>query len=578
MHIKPSIKPLAMLFLLLVITGWFVFTPACCDAATAKEQYLNGNRAFRQLQKNPKKIQYRDNWMKCIDKFQNIFLTMPNDPWAPAAMYRSAQLYLDLYKLSYAPQDRKEAIDLLQRTTRKYPKSAYRNRALNLLASLKATVKPELKTAASTSVSSLSPAKNNAPVNGKTDQIPRKKSLKNKWKKKTKKIDTKSTPSSGPATTGSRDAVITDIRHWSNPSYTRVVIDIAKGRKFTHALLEKNPTLNKPMRLFLDIENSRLGKNIPKQTYINDHLLTQARAGQHTPHSVRVVIDIKSFDNYKVFSLNDPFRVVVDVWAAKPTSSVAANSQAPKKSLPPLPASPNKGIVQQLALGVKTIVIDPGHGGKDPGALGYQAGVQEKNVVLKIAKKLEKKMKSRLGCNIIMTRSTDKYLPLESRTAIANTRNADLFISLHCNAANDRNLTGVETYFLNLATDDDAVNVAARENATSRKNISDLEDILNGLMQNAKINESGRLATHVQDAICTGLSKKYKYIHNLGVKKAPFYVLLGATMPSILIETSFISNKRECRRLLNENYQNHLCDTIIDGVESYIKETTPIKY
>ena len=107
-----------------------------------------------------------------------------------------------------------------------------------------------------------------------------------------------------------------------------------------------------------------------------------------------------------------------------------------------------------------------------------------------------------------MTRSTDKYLPLESRTAIANTRNADLFISLHCNAAKNKKLAGVETYFLNLATDDEAINVAARENATSRKNISDLESILNDLMTNAKINESGRLATHVQEAVCTGLSKK----------------------------------------------------------------------
>ncbi len=571
MHIKPSIKPLVLL-LLLVITGWFMLPPARCNATTAKEQYASGNRAFRQLQKSPKKLQYRDNWMKCIDKFQNIFLTMPNDPWAPAAMYRSAQLYLDLYKFSYAPQDKKEAIDLLQRTSRRYPKSAYRNRSLKLLTSLDVTAEPELTTAASTRSSSVSP-----PVNVKRDQIPRKKALKNKWKKKTG--TTKSTPMTESAPIASQDAVITDIRHWSNPSYTRVVIDIAKGRKFTHALLEKNPTLNKPMRLFLDIENSRLGKNIPKHTYINDHLLTQARAGQHTPHSVRVVIDIKSFDTYNVFSLNDPFRVVVDVWAAKPIISAVGPSQASKKPFSPSPTSPtNKGIVQQLALGVKTIVIDPGHGGKDPGAMGYQAGVKEKDVVLKIARKLEKRMKARLGCNIIMTRTTDKYLPLESRTAIANTRNADLFISLHCNAAKNRNLTGVETYFLNLATDDDAVNVAARENATSRKNISDLEDILNGLMQNAKINESGRLATHVQGAICTGLSKKYKYIHNLGVKKAPFYVLLGATMPSILIETSFISNKRECRRLLNENYQNYLCETIIDGIESYIKETNPEKF
>ncbi|MBF0378056.1 MAG: N-acetylmuramoyl-L-alanine amidase [Desulfamplus sp.] len=232
-------------------------------------------------------------------------------------------------------------------------------------------------------------------------------------------------------------------------------------------------------------------------------------------------------------------------------------------------------IAKQLALGVRTIVIDPGHGGRDPGASGYTKGVYEKDVVLSISKKLANKIKARLNCNVILTRSSDTYLTLEERTAIANTKSADLFISLHCNASNDSSLVGIETYYLNLATDERAINVAARENATSRKNISDLESILNDLMKNAKINESSRLSSVVQSNLYRGMAKKYSRIRNLGVKQAPFYVLLGASMPSILIETSFLSNPEECRRLTDSAYQNALCDSITDGIAKYIRETNP---
>ncbi|MBF0389880.1 MAG: N-acetylmuramoyl-L-alanine amidase [Desulfamplus sp.] len=236
-------------------------------------------------------------------------------------------------------------------------------------------------------------------------------------------------------------------------------------------------------------------------------------------------------------------------------------------------------IAKQLALGVKTIVIDPGHGGRDPGASGgCSGGVYEKDVVLTISKKLASKIKSRLDCNVILTRSSDTYLTLEERTAIANTKNADLFISMHCNASNDSRLMGIETYYLNLATDERAINVAARENATSRKNISDLSSILNDLMKNAKINESSRLAAVVQSNLYSGIAKRYSHTKNLGVKQAPFYVLLGASMPSILIEASFISNPEECRRLTNSTYQDVLCDAITDGIAKYIRDTNPQRF
>jgi N-acetylmuramoyl-L-alanine amidase len=175
----------------------------------------------------------------------------------------------------------------------------------------------------------------------------------------------------------------------------------------------------------------------------------------------------------------------------------------------------------------------------------------------------------------LLTRTEDKKLTLEERTAIANTQRADLFISLHCNAAKNKNLKGIETYFLNLATDSQAIAVAARENATSEKNISDLDYILSDLMKNAKIEESTRLSNIVHQNFVKGMKAKYSDIADLGVKQAPFYVLLGARMPSILIETSFISHKIEGKRLMEDAYQKAVCESIADGIEKYIDTTNP---
>lgn len=231
-------------------------------------------------------------------------------------------------------------------------------------------------------------------------------------------------------------------------------------------------------------------------------------------------------------------------------------------------------LAKQLALGVRKIIIDPGHGGNDPGAMAPK-GVREKDISLAIAKRLAQSIRKRTGCEVALTRSSDTYLHLEERTAIANTQKADLFISLHLNSSPAREAKGIETYFLNLATDESAIAVAARENATSTKNISDLEDILKDLMRNAKIDESKRLAKIVQKSMCSSLSGKYDQVKDKGVKQAPFYVLMGARMPAILIETGFISNPHELSRLMSPDYQAALSDAIADGVARYAGAFSP---
>ena len=366
------------------------------------------------------------------------------------------------------------------------------------------------------------------------------------------------------------------LRFWSNPSYTRIVIDADRETNFSHRLLKKDPSIKKPQRLYIELSKSQLSKDIQKIVPIDDELLSDARAGQYTRDSVRIVVDIKSFKTYKIFSLKNPFRIVLDVWGLETDTDMAGKTapdvRTPTGKLPP------GAIARQLALGVSRIVIDPGHGGKDYGAPGYLKGVHEKDVVLQIAKRLARKVESDLKCDAVLTRTTDRYLTLEERTAIANTQNADLFISIHTNAIRDKRAFGIETFFLNLATDDDAIRVAAFENATSEKNISDLESILNDLMQNAKISESSRLAAMVQEEMCLHLKRSFSHIRNKGVKQAPFYVLLGAQMPALLIETSFISNPRECKRLTSDKYQEQLCDGIIRGIRTYIQKTSPTAF
>jgi N-acetylmuramoyl-L-alanine amidase len=355
-----------------------------------------------------------------------------------------------------------------------------------------------------------------------------------------------------------------------------VVVDTSGKTPYFHRLLKKDPSLKKPQRLYIDLQNARLAKDFPKVIPINDDLLMDARAGQFKSDTVRVVVDIKSFKTYKIFSLMNPFRIVIDVWGKDGQTATASQQRAAVK--PPAGKIPPGSLTRSLALGVSRIVVDAGHGGKDPGAKGYYRAAREKDITLNIAKKLAQKLEAKIGCEVIMTRRGDTFLTLEERTALANTKEADLFISIHVNAHRSKHAYGTETYFLNLATDEEAIRVAAMENATSTKNISDLQTILMDLMQNAKINESSRLASYVQTNMVQSLKKKYSNVRDKGVKQAPFYVLLGAQMPAILVETSFISNPRECKRLMDAAYQDQLCEGIVRGVEKYIKATSPTAF
>ncbi len=247
--------------------------------------------------------------------------------------------------------------------------------------------------------------------------------------------------------------------------------------------------------------------------------------------------------------------------------------KSPAKISVPTINKPKKTAKPKAPLpGIKRIVVDPGHGGRDYGAPGYYRGVHEKNLVLKIAKKLTTHINQRILCEVLLTRHDDTFLTLSERTEFANNNAADLFISIHTNASEDKRAYGTETYILNYTTDQDAILLAARENNTSPEKVSDLQLILSSLMQNEKINESSQVAGNVQESIYKQMKKEYTRIKNKGIKQAPFFVLLGAQMPSILIEIGFISNSRECKRLTNSEYQDKFCEAIVNGIIKYSKE------
>ena len=368
-------------------------------------------------------------------------------------------------------------------------------------------------------------------------------------------------------------AVLSEMKHWSNPDYTRISLELDRDVTWeAHELAKGAP--GKPGRVYIDLKRTRLGKNI-KDITIGDGLLKGARVGQYKAEVVRVVLDTEHIKDYKIFPLSDPARLVIDVRGERPTEisrlepvisavpervTIAKSEEQEKKSRPA-----KRPVISKI----RRIVVDPGHGGHDPGAVG-PSGIQEKDVVLAIGLRLRDLFKEELGLDVVMTRSTDVFIPLEERTAIANKVGADLFVSVHANAAPNRTAAGIETYYLNLAKTDKVAQLAAKENGTSLEKVSVLQAILFDLMANYKLNDSAHLADEVQKALHKKIRTVHNDVKNLGVKQGPFYVLVGASMPSILVETAFLSNATEESRLKDPAYQNSAAEGIYEGVRNYI--------
>jgi N-acetylmuramoyl-L-alanine amidase len=283
--------------------------------------------------------------------------------------------------------------------------------------------------------------------------------------------------------------------------------------------------------------------------------------------------------------------------ASKPTSGPTFEAIAPKESsrnrkkvADPGPrttvattthtAAPNasgeRSLIRALGLKIGKIVVDAGHGGHDTGTVGPN-GLEEKDLVLDVALKLGKLLEDKLGAEVVYTRDDDTFIPLETRTAIANKEQADLFISIHANSSSDPSARGVETYYLNFTSRADALEVAARENAVSEKSIHELQDLVKKIALKEKIGESREFASDVQRSLYAGLSAKSPSLRNRGVKKAPFVVLIGANMPSILAEIAFVSNPDDAKKLKTNEYRQRIAESLYKGVFRYVNSLSGIK-
>lgn len=571
------------------------------------ERYQQAKFYYNQLETKGTLGQSRENWLKGTRNFRRIYLSSPKNKLAPACLFMLGKMYFRMYKKFNTGIDLGEALSYYRDTYNLFPEHRLADDALFAIGNILIDEIHDPKRAAA----SYSKIVSDYPSGDMHPQAA------NKLKGLSKDYDIP-LPKVMVGSSSLKDLnYVLPVKYWSSKNYTRVVIKASGPVTYREQLLEKNG--DQPRRLYIDFKDSYIEPKFRAPVPIQDGLLKQIRTGQFSKDTVRVVLDIETISDFKIFSLPDPFRVVIDVRgkeiAKDFTKSVSNATPIDPKHIPQLvqttvivlqdnkkilknqpkpkrdkrivtakvkqpivgpisePPSTPLSLAQQLGLGVKKIVIDPGHGGKDPGAMAY--GLKEKDIVLKIAKNLAAVLAEETGAETFLTRDSDKFIPLEERTAVANASGADLFVSLHVNAHPSADVRGLETYYLNLSTNAEAMRVAARENATSTHQMSDLQDILSDIMKNSKINESSRLAQQVHNSILDGLvDEKFGKTKNLGVKQAPFYVLIGAEMPAILIEIGFISNPEEAKFLQDDHYLNIVTEEIAEGIKLYINNTS----
>jgi N-acetylmuramoyl-L-alanine amidase len=363
-----------------------------------------------------------------------------------------------------------------------------------------------------------------------------------------------------------------NIRYYSYPDYTRVVLDLSSSIKIKEKILPGREL----SRLYFDLSDCDFSSEYPlekkKEIGLKSGNLKKIRLGKRDKNTVRIVFDFDKIGKYDMFYLTSPFRVVFDIFQEDSNGEAAVSSAGPDVVPPPpeIKGEDQYSVVRQLGLGVHKIMIDPGHGGKDPGTFNAKLGLFEKIITLDIARRLKHIFKQNSDYEIILTREDDRYISLEERTAIANSKKSDLFISIHVNSAPKKDTSGIETFFLSFSSDPWSMSVAAQENAIGQKSIGEMKLIVEQIVKNAKISESKILSQCIQVQLVQQLQKKYDKIQNLGVKKAPFYVLVGARMPSALVETSFLSNTQEALRLKTSTYRDHIANGLYYGIISYI--------
>jgi N-acetylmuramoyl-L-alanine amidase len=556
---------------------------------TMYERALDRERELRAAEPPPTLEQLRS----AVKTYEAVVRRFPSSGYSDNALWQAGRLALLAYERFGQRADKLTASRLLVRLKDQYPASSLSKQVADVLGLVNAA-------------RSAAPAPVLPPEGGSHKIVEHSGGTKI------------SEGSSGPV-------LIRNIRRTSLPDGLRVTVELDAEVAFRSERLEN------PRRVFFDLKGTRAVPELQDATLrFSDDLVREVRLGRHPQNTTRIVFNMEAIDSYSVFTLYSPFRLLIDFKAASPPTgdltpselapivtavrtepiplALVASVPAPPLS-PPVPAKPAPeradppsrplasrpvvlaspipptlpsansdgkfSLARQLGLGVSRIVIDAGHGGHDPGA--QSNGISEAELVLDVAMRLSRLMQKQHGIEVVMTRDTDVFIPLEERTAIANREGADLFLSIHANASRNPKVRGVETYFLNFASNPEAEAVAARENSASGRAMHSLPDIVRAIALNNKIDESRDFADMVQRSMVRRLAARNKQLKDLGVKQAPFVVLIGAAMPSVLAEISFVTNKQDGQLLKTGSYRQQIAEALLDAVLRYQQSLKKLK-
>lgn len=609
--------------------------PAFAEDDPSVAAFASLKKDVEGLRKDGERRQFRHNYEKLIVRLQAVANTHKEGGKADDAAYVAAQLLEELYYVSRLASDKVAAVDAFVSCADRFPGSNLADDALVAAARLTAEPararamlervvamgdKADLRGEARRMLETLPPAAPSAPLEpspavkaalakidieepraaaprpggppGARSEGPAPKAE----RKEAERAETavarpqpvltpvEVLPEAPPAGTPSRKVIV--IRHEKSASESVVTLRMSGDVGIVRG--EVPLADGGPRRIFYDLSPAKLGQRNIQPIEVHDGVVARVRAGQYDTEVVRLVVELEGEAEPALQVVRKPFEVRLKVPVAPPQVDVLAGALQPPRPEPsPAPrVDPEEvkkrfeqgkpggvSISQQLGLAVHRVVIDAGHGGNDTGAIG-PSGVKEKDITLQIAMRVREKLLGEFpNVEVIMTRDDDTTLALQDRTNTANSAAADLFISIHCNASPFKRVRGVETYTLNITHDRYAMKLAARENAEAGEgSISDLEFILADLAMKSNVDDSVRLGRSVQKGIMKNLKKRWNDVPDLGLKHALFYVLMGNRMPSILVETSFLSNKVEEKRLSSAAYQESIADGILGGVREFIQE------
>jgi N-acetylmuramoyl-L-alanine amidase len=555
--------------------------------------YQKAQRSYYLLKSSKKNRAYRHQWVACAKKFIAVYENYPSSPQAYNALFTVARLYHQLYDVARNGKDRDRANHFYYKVISEFKSGRLTDDALMYQGKIYFDKKDY-----PAALSSFEKILRDFP---RGDQAGKAKKL------RAATIAFLPVQRVQKATNPSREVSPPPVRikrvdYRRQPNSTQIVIHTEGPTKISRNRLRD------PERVYFNFFNARLDSSIKRDIQVGGDVLTRLRVSQFDKTTSRLVLDIPANKGIKIVTSQDDAKVVIDVFAPTKRSITAKKSKptpAPKPmdrlavrkkqvSTTPKPVArvavktKSVAVSRSVAVAVaprsKTvarsqaplIIVDPGHGGKDDGATSPN-GLLEKELNLDISRRLKKILETRYGYQVIMTRHDDTFIPLEERGEIANKQNADLFVSIHVNAAKRRSAHGIETYYLGVANSAQAQETAARENGELVHSVKDnqVQQILANMISTMKINASAVLASHVQERLHRSINKKFSGVKDLGVKEGPFFVLHDTNMPSILVEVGFITNPREERRLRRSDYLDRLASAIAQGVHEFKRDRGP---